>query len=464
MKININRLTYATAGIEITRKCNLNCAHCLRGDSQNMDMPFEVIDDFLDHTQAIYHLVFTGGEPTLNLDGLRYFLDSAKRHNVFISSMEMTTNGTVQNQDLVDIIRDYNNYICQFVYPEYRGSFPITIQISRDDFHDTDYEKAYQWYNDNLSDYAQIRYNNNGRFVLKSGRANSIKYAFNQDDTLKKIQIKTTDNNPLCTQKNLIPVFHKNQVVVLCSLWVTANGYLHSRMYATWEDEDNNPDDIICHVRVNSAQDIVDAIEKYNAKKPFCIQRKDNPKPGILNSYSELMKQIETSYSSVKYNADKEYKENFVRQLARTNRPGTTMKRSIQLALIASYLDVDVMPIVREINDEYYSAQSDTDRLNVAVLNQVKKKIPSNEEIIEISELAYDIYNRELFGNHWDRMKQFQFDSDYQKFKHSRILSDIDFANDMLSLKPDSDYYKDRLAESTKELEDFEADLLLISY
>lgn len=31
--------------IEVTRKCNLSCDHCLRGCSQNMDMKKEYIED-----------------------------------------------------------------------------------------------------------------------------------------------------------------------------------------------------------------------------------------------------------------------------------------------------------------------------------------------------------------------------------------------------------------------------------
>ena len=142
----IDRLTYSNLAVEITRRCNLKCAHCFRGDAQNMDMSPEVIDAFFDHTQAIYRLDFTGGEPFLNLEGMRYFLESAKRHNVLIASVFITTNGTVQTQELIDLIEDYSDYIKKFILPDIKIENCISISISNDIFHDTDIQTAFNWY------------------------------------------------------------------------------------------------------------------------------------------------------------------------------------------------------------------------------------------------------------------------------------------------------------------------------
>jgi len=53
--------------IEITRKCNFTCDHCLRGEAQNKDIDHKVIDALLDNNiEYISNITFTGGEPSLN--------------------------------------------------------------------------------------------------------------------------------------------------------------------------------------------------------------------------------------------------------------------------------------------------------------------------------------------------------------------------------------------------------------
>ena len=37
---------------EVTRRCNLSCEHCLRGDAQNLDMTKETVDKVLDHIET----------------------------------------------------------------------------------------------------------------------------------------------------------------------------------------------------------------------------------------------------------------------------------------------------------------------------------------------------------------------------------------------------------------------------
>lgn len=39
--------------VEITRKCQLRCAHCLRGDAQNINMSPKIIDKLLESVCVI---------------------------------------------------------------------------------------------------------------------------------------------------------------------------------------------------------------------------------------------------------------------------------------------------------------------------------------------------------------------------------------------------------------------------
>ena len=46
--------------VEVTRKCNMKCAHCLRGDAQNMDINTCYIDTLLENVSGIGSITFTG--------------------------------------------------------------------------------------------------------------------------------------------------------------------------------------------------------------------------------------------------------------------------------------------------------------------------------------------------------------------------------------------------------------------
>lgn len=63
----MERLIFNDLTIELTRRCNMCCSHCLRGDAQDKSMHIAHIDALLDQTQVIGHLHFAGGEPTLEI-------------------------------------------------------------------------------------------------------------------------------------------------------------------------------------------------------------------------------------------------------------------------------------------------------------------------------------------------------------------------------------------------------------
>lgn len=62
---------------EITRRCNLNCRWCAKGEPQNIDITKEIIDKTLDEiSDCKLHLIqITGGEPLLNPDMLVYLVE-----------------------------------------------------------------------------------------------------------------------------------------------------------------------------------------------------------------------------------------------------------------------------------------------------------------------------------------------------------------------------------------------------
>lgn len=87
--------------IEVTRKCNLQCEHCLRGCAQNKDMSKEIIDKFFNALRKndvdSINITFTGGEPTLNLPIVNYTIEKLKQGNVSLNYFYIATNGRANN-------------------------------------------------------------------------------------------------------------------------------------------------------------------------------------------------------------------------------------------------------------------------------------------------------------------------------------------------------------------------------
>lgn len=116
--------------IEVTRRCNMRCYHCLRGDPQDKSMPREYLQKFLSQVRHISDVTFTGGEPTLpsGMKVINDFIDICLTHNISVGNFYMVTNAKVWRPQLPDLIsRLYS--LC--------GENDISaIDISTDQFHE----------------------------------------------------------------------------------------------------------------------------------------------------------------------------------------------------------------------------------------------------------------------------------------------------------------------------------------
>ena len=71
----MKKLGYLGLMIELTRRCNLACQHCMRGDPQDVTISREVIDRIVENIEECGYIAFTGGEPLLAMDELDYLVD-----------------------------------------------------------------------------------------------------------------------------------------------------------------------------------------------------------------------------------------------------------------------------------------------------------------------------------------------------------------------------------------------------
>jgi len=117
-------------GVELTQKCNLDCRHCFRGESCNLNISKEILEKVFTEIKYVRTLDLSGGEVFLAYDQLKKLLEIAKEKGCIIESCSMLINGTIYDQRIYDLLNEYfgDNY---------------QIGISYDDFHDKSIERIY---------------------------------------------------------------------------------------------------------------------------------------------------------------------------------------------------------------------------------------------------------------------------------------------------------------------------------
>lgn len=116
--------------IEVTRKCNMSCKHCMRGDAQAFSVDIEKLEHFLVNNEItnIRLLNFVGGEPTLALDELYAIREMLNELNIEVGSFFMYINGK-------EIPRDFIEF-CMQMYLYCTKNNETAIIVSQSDWHE----------------------------------------------------------------------------------------------------------------------------------------------------------------------------------------------------------------------------------------------------------------------------------------------------------------------------------------
>lgn len=124
----MRKFAFTTLAIEVTRRCNMACEHCMRGDAQNIDLDPKALDALFARTEWIGSLGLTGGEPTLNPDALRLIREAAEKYNVRIDSVQCVTNGKEVSDEFLKNFTDLL-MLCE-------DNEMSELSLSQDMFHD----------------------------------------------------------------------------------------------------------------------------------------------------------------------------------------------------------------------------------------------------------------------------------------------------------------------------------------
>lgn len=131
-KVKIDLLAF-----EVTRRCNQNCAHCLKGKSQNIDLETEMIDRLFrsdDHKiTEMRHFSMTGGEPTLVPNVIEYLIDTMIKLDVSVTEhVIFLTNGLIYDEK---IIRAINRMMDHLSKKKNCQNVQLVFELSNDQFH-----------------------------------------------------------------------------------------------------------------------------------------------------------------------------------------------------------------------------------------------------------------------------------------------------------------------------------------
>lgn len=97
--------------LNITDNCNLECRHCLRGDSCNNKMSDDVIEATLSQIKGAGNISINGGEPTLALDRIEKIIDYIIKNNIYVEEFTTTINGVIYSEELLYYMEIMNKYI-----------------------------------------------------------------------------------------------------------------------------------------------------------------------------------------------------------------------------------------------------------------------------------------------------------------------------------------------------------------
>ena len=119
--------------IETTRRCQLECAHCLRGDAEDMIMKEEYMDELLAEVTSIGTVTFTGGEPFLNPECMVDFMYTCKRNGIEVENFYIATNGLIFEE--TNALSELGLITVMQLYSFITDGEMSMVQISSDDFH-----------------------------------------------------------------------------------------------------------------------------------------------------------------------------------------------------------------------------------------------------------------------------------------------------------------------------------------
>lgn len=230
----MNKYVFAGLTVELTRKCNMNCPHCGRGDAQDKTMSTDTIDKLIEDVDKVAFLSVTGGEPLLEMDRLLYLIQSIS-NKWDIVALDIVTNGSILDERIIGAFETF----CS-IDPKRN----VLFSISKDEYHTAGaHETAMSFYKPLVQE-ANARLNpsdGNGitldyhnvaeRTLGYSGRAKAIIDKSKKKKKLSKaLSVDEIGSHRLKIKNNS----------VYCNVFITADGGITTPNGMEYSKEDAN--------------------------------------------------------------------------------------------------------------------------------------------------------------------------------------------------------------------------------
>lgn len=124
-------LTFHNLILETTRRCNMQCGHCLRGPAQRLNMSYGVMIALANQVDYISTLTLSGGEPSLVPDVLETIRMAFWHRDVQVGSFYVATNGKRIQRQFIDVMTSW--------FQTCDDNEVSRIDISNDMYHDQCY-------------------------------------------------------------------------------------------------------------------------------------------------------------------------------------------------------------------------------------------------------------------------------------------------------------------------------------
>jgi hypothetical protein len=197
-------------------------------------MTTDIIDKILDNTESIGELTFTGGEPLLNSEIIKYAIDKIINNGINLSGFFMVTNGTIFDNELYfKLIELY--WYCMGNYNEFYGGVAVSI----DEFHENDEDSAIVKKWKSLKFYSNSK-EHHGKFeglLIDEGNANECGIG-NRSLILNKVKYKVESD--LCFED---------------MVYINANGDVLNDCDMSYQTQDEN---ILGNIFEDNYFDIID--------------------------------------------------------------------------------------------------------------------------------------------------------------------------------------------------------------
>lgn len=267
----INKVCISNMYIEMTRKCNLQCKHCLRGDAQDKTISKEQLDKLMKNIFLVGNIFLGGGEPFLAKREVIYLLDQLKeKYNKSITflSLGTITNGTIKDIDILNKLSEFADFLASKHENKYNDKGKplkyVSIGISKDEWHDNNFKETFQWFKNNVGEHVIVRGNPIKDTVVESKRAvkNGLKYR-------KYYYIKEQHRFTLYDDK-MTTIGDEVEIPLMDTgcLTATSTGQLISDGYYDYTEIDNP--DFINYMGNYMEESIFDIINRWNEKHPLC--------------------------------------------------------------------------------------------------------------------------------------------------------------------------------------------------